>query len=43
MIPLALAIDVPGSTVTIAAGINRKGRVVGYYTDSVGVNHGFIL
>src|SRR3954469_20477098 len=34
-------IDVPGSNLTVASGIDLLGRVVGYYTDSTGT-HGFL-
>jgi beta-lactamase regulating signal transducer with metallopeptidase domain len=36
------AIDVPGSRLTVASGIDIAGRVVGYYTDGSGT-HGFLL
>ena len=36
-------IQVPGSNTTSAVGINNKGDVVGYYQDSMGRIHGFIL
>ena len=35
-------IDVPGSAATFAASVNDAGVVVGWYTDSHGVNQGFI-
>ncbi len=34
-------IEVPGSSLTIASGIDLLGRVVGYYSDSTGT-HGFL-
>lgn len=34
-------IDVPGSTMTVASGIDLLGRVVGYYSDNNGT-HGFL-
>ena len=36
------SVNVPGSTSTVAAGINTGGQVVGYYTDSGGNQHGFL-
>ena len=36
-------IDVPGSTFTIAYGINASGEIVGQYRDAGGVTHGFLL
>ena len=35
-------IDVPASTLTVASGIDRLGRVVGYFTDASGT-HGFLF
>jgi len=35
-------IDVPGATATFTVGVNDAGVVVGWYTDSHGVNQGFI-
>jgi len=35
-------IDVPGSTETVAVGINSNGEIAGRYT-SGGVQHGFLL
>jgi probable HAF family extracellular repeat protein len=32
----------PGSITTVAAGINAKGEVVGYFIDSSDVAHGFL-
>jgi probable HAF family extracellular repeat protein len=32
----------PGSTYTIATGINYAGTVVGYFADSNSVEHGFL-
>src|SRR6188768_2319995 len=34
-------IEVPGSTLTVASGIDLMGRVVGYYSDNSGT-HGFV-
>ena len=34
-------IEVPGSSLTVASGIDLLGRVVGYYSDSTGT-HGFL-
>jgi probable HAF family extracellular repeat protein len=37
-------IDVPGSAGTGALGINKKGEIVGFYTDaSTGQSRGFVL
>ena len=36
-------IDYPGSIVTYLTGVNDTGDIVGYYADSDGVAHGFIL
>ena len=36
-------LDVPGATSTEAFGINRHGQIVGFYADSSGVGHGFLL
>jgi probable HAF family extracellular repeat protein len=35
-------LDFPDSTGTQALGLNNKGQVVGFYTDSAGANHGFV-
>ena len=35
-------IDVPGTNVTIALGINPSGQIVGTFADSSGVVHGFL-
>ncbi len=35
-------LDVPGSTLTVACGIDKLGRVVGYYADGSGT-HGFLF
>jgi hypothetical protein len=35
-------LDVPGSIQTIAQGINNTSKIVGSYSDSRGVNHGFL-
>lgn len=32
----------PGSTSTVAIGINKGGQVVGYFSDGTGHNHGFV-
>jgi uncharacterized membrane protein len=37
------AINVPGAAETQAAGINGAGDIVGFYTDSGHVTHGFLL
>jgi len=48
-VPLSMAaptwttIDVPGAIATVAYKINTAGQVVGYYTDSGGLLHGFLL
>jgi hypothetical protein len=39
----ATSIDVPGSTCTMAFGINAKGQIVGGYCDDHGVLHSFLL
>ena len=36
-------IDYPGATLTVAAGINSAGDVVGEYQDTSGNSHGFLL
>jgi len=36
------AIDVPGATLTTALKVNNPGRIVGYYQDAAGRNHGFV-
>src|SRR5207244_6442987 len=36
-------LDVPGSTSTVASGINDSGQIVGYYEDAGGTWHGFLL
>src|SRR5262249_61607269 len=36
-------IDFPGATATFVAGINTQGDMVGYYYDSAGGEHGFLL
>jgi hypothetical protein len=33
----------PGATFTVAAGISSSGEIVGYYSNSAGVGHGFLL
>ncbi len=38
-----ISFDVPGSTFTSAMDINNGGAVVGFYTDSAGKTHGFLL
>jgi hypothetical protein len=35
-------VDVPGATVTAVSGINDFGWLVGRYTDSSNVHHGFV-
>jgi hypothetical protein len=37
-----LTIDVPGATDTSASGINILGQIVGTYTDSREIQHGFV-
>ena len=39
---ITLPIDIPGSAQTMPAGINAKGDVAGYTTDSSGSYHGFL-
>lgn len=36
-------IIVPGSLFTTATGINNSGAIVGYYVDTRGITHGFLL
>jgi probable HAF family extracellular repeat protein len=36
-------IDPPGSTFTLAFGINNRGEIVGGYNDAAGKAHGFLL
>jgi len=36
-------IDYPGSTRTVARGINPQGDIVGYYNDAAGKTHGFFM
>src|SRR5690349_8426502 len=38
-----ITIDIPGATATSALGINADGAVVGYFTDTAGKQHGFLL
>ena len=38
-----LSIDYPGATLTNAQGINPGGDIVGYYNDTLGNQHGFLL
>jgi probable HAF family extracellular repeat protein len=35
------SLEVPGAVLTNAQGINARGDIVGFYTDSAGLNHGF--
>jgi hypothetical protein len=35
--------DYPGSTTSFPLGINNSGQIVGNYTDSAGVYHGYVL
>lgn len=35
-------ISFPGSTTTVATGINNREQVVGFYVDAAGGNHGFV-
>ena len=37
------SIDVPGATNTYALTINSLNTIAGYYTDSAGSDHGFLL
>ncbi len=41
--PTFTTIDPPGSVLTLAVGINDAGEIVGRFTDSAGVTHGFLL
>lgn len=41
--PQFISFDPPGSTATNADGINNNGDVVGWYMDSSGVQHGYVL
>ena len=36
-------IDFPGSTETVCQGVNTLGEIVGYYLDTNGLQHGFLL
>ena len=36
-------IDVPGSTYSLASGINDAGQIVGWYVDGALTSHGFLL
>ena len=36
-------IDYPGSTRSVARGINARGDIVGYYNDAAGKTHGFFM
>ena len=36
-------LNIPGSTTAQATGINNSGRVCGFFVDTNGVNHGFLL
>ncbi|HWO39665.1 MAG TPA: hypothetical protein VNO32_63660 [Candidatus Acidoferrum sp.] len=36
-------LNIPGSTSAQATGINNSGNVCGFYVDSKGINHGFLL
>src|SRR5690349_14258750 len=38
-----ISFDVPGAATTGAQGINADGAVVGFYVDSGGNQHGFLL
>src|SRR5438105_11949025 len=35
--------DVPGAVVTAGEGINAQGEIVGFYNDTAGLQHGFVL
>jgi hypothetical protein len=37
-----VTLDVPGSTLTVARGVNPRGDIVGVYNDAAGA-HGFVL
>ena len=41
--PSFTTIDFPGATYTQASGINPKGEIVGFYADTGGTLHGFLL
>ena len=36
-------VDYPGAAWSVAQGINDSGQIVGYYSDTSGVRHGFLL
>jgi len=36
-------VNYPGASLTVASGINDSGQIVGYYSDTSGVGHGFLL
>jgi probable HAF family extracellular repeat protein len=38
-----ITLDVPGSTSTMASGLNNEGQVVGVFVDSAGKTHGFLF
>src|SRR5262245_36882954 len=41
--PTYTTIDYPDSVLTLAAGINSCGDIVGRYLDAAGMDHGFVL
>jgi probable HAF family extracellular repeat protein len=41
--PVFSSIDFPGAVLTNAQGINAGGEVVGFYTDTAGKTHGFLM
>jgi len=41
--PTFTTVDFPGAVITLAAGINSAGDIVGRYIDAAGVHHGFLL
>ena len=41
--PTFTLIDPPGSVLTLAAGINDSSQIVGRYTDTARITHGFLL
>src|SRR5713226_7707791 len=36
-------VNYPGASWTVALGINDSGQIVGFYSDTSGVRHGFLL
>jgi probable HAF family extracellular repeat protein len=41
--PVFSTIDFPGAVLTNAQGINAGGEVVGFYVDTLGKTHGFVM